>query len=212
VQSQMATAEVYDPVARTFTPVGNMTKGRSGHTATLLPDGRVLIAGGDAAIPWVGKGAPITSPIPGSAELYDAATQTFAATASMVTGRTSHNAILLPNRKVLIAGGIARSVRRRQEIEKRLYQRIDRYDDTSAWGGVAAAGRITRGWQQSLMGKGIRYCGNCRGCLYFPKPLIVGKEERVITLQWPSDTSTELIADEWRDRTGAQIELALSVE
>ena len=43
----------------TFTATGNMTTARSGHTATLLPDGRVLIAGGDVA---------------GSAELYDPAT------------------------------------------------------------------------------------------------------------------------------------------
>ena len=62
------------------------------------------------------------------------------------------------------------------------------------------------------MREGIGYRGNCRGCLYFAKALIVGKEERAITLQWPSDSSAELIADEWRDRTGAQIEVVLSVE
>ena len=107
---------------------------------------------------------------------------------------------------------IVGSVRRRQQIEKRLYQRIHRNGDTSAGGGVAAAGRITSGRQQSLMGEGIGYRGNCRGCLYLAKSLIVGEEERVITLQWPSDSSTELIADERRDRTGAQIEVVLSVE
>src|SRR5580700_4790370 len=101
------------------------------------------------------------------------------------------------------------SIRGRQQIEKRLYQRIDRNADASARGGVAAAGRITSGWQQSLMGEGIGYRGNCRGCLYFVKPLIVDKEERVITLQWPSDSRTELIADEWRDRAVAQIEVVL---
>ena len=91
---------------------------------------------------------------------------------------------------------IGRSVRRRQQIEKRLYQRIDRDGDTSAGSGVAAGGRITSGWQQSLMGEGIGNRGNCRGCLYFAKPLIVDKEERAITLQRPSDSSAELIADE----------------
>src|SRR5271166_5362450 len=129
------------------------------------------------------------------------------------------------NHAVVLAGGafvsgdqfagsipIVRAVRRRQQIEKRLYQRIDRNGDTSAGGGVAAAGRITSGWQQSLMGKGIGYCGNCRGCLYFAKPLIVDKEESAITRQRPSDSGTELIADERGDRIGAQIEVVLGVE
>jgi hypothetical protein len=88
-QLQMATAEIYDPVDRIFKPVGNMTAGRSGHTATLLPNGRVLIAGGGA-----------------TAELYDPSTQSFTATGSMVTGRSGANATLLPNGKVLITGGI----------------------------------------------------------------------------------------------------------
>ena len=65
-----------------------------------------------------------------------------------------------------------------------------------AGSGVGAGGRITSGGQQSLMGEGIGYRGNCRGCLYFAKPFIVDKEERAITLQWPSDSGAELIADE----------------
>ena len=54
------------------------------------------------------------------------------------------------------------------------------------------------------MREGIGHRGNCRGCLDFAKPLIVDKEERAITLQWPSDSGTELIADEWGDRIGAK--------
>ena len=60
---------------------------------------------------------------------------------------------------------------------------------------VQADGLIS-GWQQSLMGEGIGYRGDCRGCLYFAKPFIVDKEERAITLQRPSDSGAELIADE----------------
>src|SRR5580658_5990201 len=103
-------------------------------------------------------------------------------------------------------------VRRRQHTEKRLNRRIHRNGDTPASSGVGASGRITRGWEQSLMGEGIGYRGNCRGCLYFTKSLIIGKEESSITLQWPSDSGAELIADKLRDWIGAQIEVVLSVE
>src|SRR5580698_5481957 len=62
------------------------------------------------------------------------------------------------------------------------------------------------------MSEGIGYRSNCRGCLNFAKPLIVDKEERVITLQRPSDSGAELIADEGGDRIGTQIEVVLGVE
>src|SRR5580692_8442757 len=107
---------------------------------------------------------------------------------------------------------IVRSVRRRQQIEKRLYQRIHRNSDTATRIGGAAGGRIRTRWQQTLMREGIGYRGNCRGCLYLAKPFIVDEEERVIMLQWPSDSGTELIADERRDRARCQIEVVLRVE
>src|SRR5579862_2344511 len=104
-----------------------------------------------------------------------------------------------------LAGSISivRSVRRRQQIEKRLNQRIDRDGGASAANSVAAAGRITRGWQQSLMGEGVGHGGNCRNRLYFAKPLIVYKEERMIALKRPSNSGVELVPDELRDRTVA---------
>lgn len=73
-----------------FTPTGNMTTGRYAHTATLLPNGKVLIAGG--------------SILP-SAELYDPATGLFTATGNMITARWEHFATLLPDGRVLIMGG-----------------------------------------------------------------------------------------------------------
>ena len=70
---------------------------RADHTATLLPDGRVLIAGG-----MVENGVFLNS-----AELFDPAKGTFVATANMQWRRVGHSATLLPNGKVLIAGGLA---------------------------------------------------------------------------------------------------------
>lgn len=78
----------------TWSATGSMTTGRWLHTSTLLPNGKVLIAGGFNG----------TTPV-ASADLYDPNTGTWTATGNMTTARWLHTAILLPNGKVLIAGG-----------------------------------------------------------------------------------------------------------
>ena len=72
-----------------------MTTGRAQHAATLLADGKVLIAGGFGS-----------SDTPSSAELYDPVSDQFSTTGSMTTGRSEQTATLLPNGKALIAGGV----------------------------------------------------------------------------------------------------------
>src|SRR6478672_6466076 len=80
----------------TFSNTGSLTTARFGHTATLLPNGKVLVAGG------YNNGVEYFS----SAELYDPASGTWTATGSLITGREYHTATLLPNGKVLVAGGL----------------------------------------------------------------------------------------------------------
>ena len=73
---------------------------RRWHTPTLLPSGKVLVAGGYMS--WVWQ-------FLSSAELYDPAVGTWTATGSLGTGRDAHTATLLPYGKVLVAGGSGNS-------------------------------------------------------------------------------------------------------
>lgn len=84
-----------------FRPTGDMSTGRTAHTATVLPSGKVLVAGGDACMfdQYYGD-CPLSS-----AEVYDAGAGTFAATGKMSVARVFHTATLLNNGKVLVTGG-----------------------------------------------------------------------------------------------------------
>lgn len=93
--SDLSSAEIYDPISHTFSYTGSMGTPRHGHTATLLNNGKVLITGGM-------NGSSILS----SAELYDPVAGTFTATGNMNSIRSAHTATLLLNGKVMITGGI----------------------------------------------------------------------------------------------------------
>lgn len=92
------TAEVVDPRSGRVTARVEMTSPRTGHTATRLADGRVLLAGG-----YSGEG---TDPLE-TAEIYDPGAQTFsAATTRMTEQRGAHTATLLRDGRVLLVGGV----------------------------------------------------------------------------------------------------------
>jgi hypothetical protein len=98
----LTSAELFDPANGSFAPTGSMAEDRGGHTATLLPNGKVLIAGGGN----IGGSYPaLSGNASATAEVYDPASGTFSATGKMVTGREGQTATLLANGTVLIAGG-----------------------------------------------------------------------------------------------------------
>jgi len=101
-EAPQPSAELYDPVKRTFMMTGAMSLPRYKHSAAMLPDGRVMILGGSDARMWEGRYA--------SAEIYDLATGKFTTTANLNTARYKIRdaVVTLPNGKILVAGGGAR--------------------------------------------------------------------------------------------------------
>lgn len=95
--STLATSELYNPATQAFSATGGLSGPRSSHTATLLKNGMVLIAGGELS------GFSLAT-----AELYDPATGTFTATGNLNVPRHNHTATLLNDGTVLIAGGASR--------------------------------------------------------------------------------------------------------
>jgi hypothetical protein len=90
-------SEIYDPVTSTWAGAGGLFPTPAEHTATLLPNGTVLVAGGRD---------DVTGFALANAQIYDPVANSWTATGSMTTARADHTATLLPNGTVLVAGGI----------------------------------------------------------------------------------------------------------
>lgn len=148
--AQLAFPLLIDP---TISTTGSMNA-RAGHTATVLPSGKVLVAGG------TGTGA--VSGAVASAELYDPATGTFAATGSMSGARVFFTATLLPNGKVLVAGG--------QSASSAFLQSAELYDPSA--GTFTPTGNMT-------VARGI----HTATLLPNGKVLIVGGQTDAVTFQ-----------------------------
>lgn len=125
-----------------WVPTGPMASARSGQTATLLPDGKVLVAGGGTA----------------SAELYNPATRTFSATGHMSVPRTHATATLLRSGKVLVAGGLLRG--KTQLASAELYDPV-----TGNWARTGSMHVARSGQTATLLpdGKVLVAGGGCNG-------------------------------------------------
>lgn len=100
----VSSAETYDPSTGMFTATGNMSVPRVGHTATVLPDGSALIAGG-----WDAQSVnSYTLPL-ATLERYDPVSRTFKPAGSMVTRRARHKVVPVTDGKLLIVGGASQS-------------------------------------------------------------------------------------------------------
>jgi hypothetical protein len=93
--STLQTAEIYDPVTKTFSGTGSLNVPRLFHVATLLPDGTVLVVGGEHDLGDIGSVNSL------GAEIYDPSTGSFTLIAPDVTFAVS-SATLLSSGKVLL--------------------------------------------------------------------------------------------------------------
>ncbi len=91
------TAELYDPATGTWTATGSLAQRRARHTATLLPSGKVLVAGGSSD--------DTSRYVMALVEVYDPETGTWSSGRPMTWERYDARATLMPSGKVLVSGG-----------------------------------------------------------------------------------------------------------
>ena len=90
----LSSALLYDAATGIFSMAGYMTQGRISHSATLMTNGKVLVAGGAAGTVYLS-----------TAEIYDPSTGTFSKTGNMAEARSMHTESVLGDGTVLVAGG-----------------------------------------------------------------------------------------------------------
>jgi hypothetical protein len=139
-QLSLTSAELYDPVTGLWSATGGMSQARQQHTATLLADGKVLVAGG-MGYGWNG------SSFIGRAELFDPATGLWSTTGMMMTARKYHTSTLLTNGKVIVAGG--------SNTFNETLSSVELYDPESGlWSSIAFMGSARRNHTATLLANG----------------------------------------------------------
>lgn len=96
--TRLASAEIFDPVGATWSPAQALSSARRGHSATLLPNGKVVVTGG--------TGSGFDDPALASTEIYDPVTATWSRAADLGTASAAHSAIRLPSGKVLVVKSV----------------------------------------------------------------------------------------------------------
>ncbi len=139
-----ASTELYDPATNSWSFAAPMIESRTRHTATLLPDGRVLVVGGLTVTLREGGLFPSQ---PTGAEIYDPKANRWSMTAPMGVPRLDQSVTLLPDGSVLVAGGT--------DDRLAILKSTEIYDPTQdRWISAAPMGVARSGHVATLMANG----------------------------------------------------------
>jgi N-acetylneuraminic acid mutarotase len=97
-EGSVLTAEIYDPVAKSWSAGANVLEFRHDTAVSILSDGRVMVVAGAMS---EGMGVLVLQ----TAEIYDPSTNVWTATAGLAQARTGHSSTVMPDGKVLVVGG-----------------------------------------------------------------------------------------------------------